>query len=160
MFASTDKRARHTAEIVSEKIKKSIEFFEDLVEMRRPSELWGKPLSDEKAQEIFKLLREHRDNPDWRYSNEENFTDRKTRASRVVNMLLERKEEVGLVVSHGTAIRTIVIYMLLGDDLTAHNYYQFLRFFHLSNTGISLCKYFEDESRWQLIHWNDIAHLG
>lgn len=160
VLASTDKRAHHTAEIVNEKIKKPIEFLDDLAEMRRPNELWGKSSQDEKAQEILELLREHAHDPDWRYSNEENFIDRKTRAARVVDVFLERKEEAVLAVSHGTAIRTFLVYMLLGDDLTSHDYYKFLRFFHLSNTGISLCKYFEDESRWQLVHWNDIAHLG
>ena len=160
VLASADERARQTATIVHEVIQKPIEFRNDLVEMRKPSEMHGRPMLDEKAQEIQKLLIEHNHDPDWHYSDEENFLDRKTRVARVANILLERQEQIFLVVTHATFIRTMLLYMLLGDDLTSQNYYQFLRFFHVFNTGISLCRYLDDESRWQLVHWNDIAHLG
>lgn len=124
VLASTHKRAHQTAEIVNAIIRKPIEFRNDLVEMRKPSEMWGKPTSDEKAQEIQKFLINHDHESDWHYSDEENFFDRKARVSRVVDILLEKREQTILVVSYGTIIRTIVIYMLLGDDLTSHNYYQ------------------------------------
>ncbi len=163
ILASTMPRAKETAEFVHAEAQKPIEFSDLLVEVRAPSEIQGKPHTDEKALELRKSIQIQDHKPTWRYADEENFSDRIERASRVVEMLLMRPEKNIVVVSHGTFLRTLLAYMAFGNGITPSEYIRFLIFFHKFNTGISVCSYEKNdfgESRWKLIHWNDVAHLG
>jgi broad specificity phosphatase PhoE len=163
ILASTMERARQTAEIINENLQKPIIFSKLLIEVRRPSEMWGKPQDTEAARKMYKLLALEDHEPTWRYSDEENFSDRIERACRAIAMFQERPETVIAVVSHGTFIRTVLACMALGASITPAEYAQFVPFFHKANTGISLCDYGEDtygNVRWKLRHWNDIAHLS
>ena len=163
ILASTMSRAKETAETINEVLQRPIEFSDMLIEVINPSEIRGKPHTDEKAWALRKSIRIQDHEPTWRYSDEENFSDRMERAGRVIEMFLARPEKCIAVVSHGTFIRTVLAYMALGKDVSPSTYIKFLIFFHKYNTGISVCNYGVDdfgEERWKLVHWNDIAHLG
>ena len=163
IMASSMPRAKETAQAIHEAIQKPIEFSDLLVEVRRPSEVEGKSIHDEGGIHMRKKFRIEDHEPTWRYSDEENFTDRIERAHKVIDLLLGRPEKNIVVVSHGTFIRTVLAHMALGNSMTPAEYVKFLLFFHKFNTGISVCNYAKDdfgEFRWKLMHWNDIAHLG
>lgn len=163
ILASTMARARQTAEAIHATTGKPVEFSGLLIEVLNPSEIRGKPHVDAHAWEIRKSIRLEDHEPTWRYSDEENFSDRIERAGSVVEILLGRPEKHIVVVSHGTFLRTLLAYMALGKDMTPSEYIKFLIFFHKFNTGISVCNYVKDdfgEFRWMLMHWNDVAHLG
>ncbi len=163
ILASTMARARETAEIIHEKTRIPVEFSDLLIEVKRPSEVRGKPQSDEAAFELYKKLRIENHEPTWRYADEENFSDRVERACKVIKILHERAEKTIIIVSHGTFLRTILACMAFGANITPQELVKFVYFLHKANTGISICKYKRDgygEVRWKLRHWNDIAHLG
>ncbi len=163
ILASAMQRARETAEIVHATTQIPLVFSDLLIEVRRPSVLWGKSQSDEAALEMFKKLRLENHEPSWRHSDEENFSDRVERAQKVIKMLHEYNEHSIAVISHGNIIRTILACMAFGETITPHEYVQFILFLDKKNTGISVCEYRQDgygDVRWKLRHWNDIAHLG
>lgn len=163
ILASTMDRARQTAEAINAVIQKPIEFTDLLVEVRRPSVLHGKPIDDEDAIEIRKQLRLEDHEPTWRFSDEENFSDRMERAGKVIDLIFSRPKKHVALVSHGTFLRTLLSYMALGKDMTPAEHIKFLLFFHKFNTGISVCNWAKDdfgEFRWKLLHWNDVVHLG
>ena len=88
ILASTTPRARETADAIHDAIQKPIEFSNLLVEIRNPSEIRDKLRTDKEARGIKKSIRIEDHEPAWRYSDEENFSDRMERAGCVVEMLL------------------------------------------------------------------------
>jgi broad specificity phosphatase PhoE len=159
IFGSPIKRAHQTAEIIGKQLGKEVVYDNLFIEIRRPSVIRGKGFEDKEASAIWEDVWSHRLDSNYKHSDEENFTDRKARAKRVTEKLLECKEDYILVVAHGGIIRSIVAYMLLGDSMTAEEYFKFIAFMQMSNTGISMVKFPSHEGLWQLHTWNDLAHL-
>ena len=94
----------------------------------------------------------------WRYSDEETFFDIVQRVEQLLEELTQRTEENILCVAHGTIIRYIIMRMILGDEYTPAIYEKIKNTMKKENTGITLCEF--DENGWQLLTWNDYAHLG
>jgi len=128
------------------------------VEVRKPSEIIGQPKKDDFSQKILKKIYEMSlVDPTWHYSDEENFTDLKARGFAALEFLKHQNKENILVVSHENFIVLLFVLMLFGEDCTVEMYYKIKKFVKLSNTGISICTY--DQNQWQLQCWNDTAHL-
>jgi broad specificity phosphatase PhoE len=161
IFASPYERTRQTAEAVQKIIGKEIDFDDTFREIRHsPSSLHGKLLEDEAVKTVRDEIWSKRFDPEFRYADEENFSDRMLRGRSALEKLIVCPEQHILVISHGGIIRTIMAHMMFGNELTPQEYYRVLSFMHMGNTGITVCRYHIEESRWQLINWNDIAHLG
>lgn len=158
LLSSTFARARQTAEIISNEIKKEAEYSSLFVERKRPTELEGKPATDLEVIKITALMRDHTDDINWHHSDEENFFDIKKRAIQAVQYLQSLDKENILVVTHGTIMKTMLCVMMLGEAFESTTYYQILGFLHDHNTGITWCEY--DGSKWKLQTWNDYSHLG
>lgn len=159
IIASPFTRARQTAETISAAVNLPIEFNELFVETLPPSEVIGKSKDDPEVISMHEKFRENMDNPQWRYSDEENFQDRIARAKKAVGYLEGINKNSILVVSHGAFIRYMLATMVLGEELKPSQWHRVIRFFHTTNTGITVCKY-DTEHRWKLYHWNDVAHLN
>jgi broad specificity phosphatase PhoE len=158
IVSSTLRRAKQTTEIINDRVKKETVYDDMFVEIKKPSELWGKEKESGEAKQIMEQIEAHKYEKDWRYSDEENFADRKARAQQIMKFLQERTQEHILVSTHGGLIKTIVALLLFGDEMTPAEYYRFLAFTNLKNTGITVCKQLLDD-RWKLTTWNDLAHL-
>ena len=158
IFSSPLQRAKKTAEIISEKISKSIEIWEELRETRNPTEIIGTPLDNPKAREIKKLIKENYTKGNWKYSDEETFEELKSRANHILVILLSKKEENIVCVSHAGIIKMILALMIFGEKLTPQVYWDFKYHLHSDNTGITVCKYSENHG-WWVTSWNDITHL-
>lgn len=159
MFASPYMRARQTAEIVAKRIKKKIEFSDLIVELNRPSELVGFSYTDPQALLIKEKIKEHLLEPDWHYSDEENFYDFKKRAMKFISLLEKRfSNESVLVVTHGHILR-MMIAVMFDSDITPELFHRFEIFFMTRNTGLTLVEK-KKETPWRLLTWNDHAHLG
>ncbi len=105
------------------------------------------------------MISQYSNDPDWHYSDEENFIEFKKRINEFLNFLSNRSEENILVVTHGGPLRMIILLMMLGRQIVPEIFYQFADFTWPDNTGITLCE--ENETgKYHLITWNDRSHLG
>lgn len=159
IIASPYTRAKQTAEVISAAINLPITFNELFVETRPPSEYISKAKDDPEVLAAQAKFKEHIDDPEWRYSDEENFNDRTARAKAALAFLESIPQTSVLVVSHGSFIRYMLIAMMLGDTLKPADSHIVRNFLLLSNTGITVCEY-SLEKGWKLHHWNDVAHLS
>lgn len=159
IVSSSYVRAKETAEIINKKLKKRIVFTELAGEKRMPKESIGKYAFSDEVAEIKNAMIKNANNPLWRYSDEENFTEFKNRIERFFNYLNSLKEENVLVVSHGGPIRMTVLFMMLDNKINPELYYKFIELFRIKNTGLTMCER-EENGHWNLWVFNDHAHLG
>ena len=162
LIVSTMTRTRQTAEYIAKKTGLEPQFSDLFIEYLPPSELLGTPRHTPEAQAISKVRRENFHDPNWHYSDEENFHDLKARALKALDLLAARPEEKIVVVTHGYFLRIILGVAMFGPDLTSQEALHFIRTAHMENTGISVLGYdsSQDVSPWWLWIWNDHAHLG
>jgi len=159
IIASPFERASHTAEIINKVHDKGIEISQLFVEVVPPKEFNGMRITDPEIQLKRRIMHENANDPDWRFSNEENFHDRKSRARKALSFISEHREQKILVVTHGAFLKVLGAYIIFGDDLKPHEYYKFNQFTSLSNTGISVCNTY-DNGNWKIVSWNDTSHLN
>ena len=87
ILTSPYQRARETAEIINKEIDKKIIVNKLLRETKKPTEIENKPHHASEIKEIRQLLYEHFGDPNWRYSDEENFFDLKKRGTKILKYL-------------------------------------------------------------------------
>ena len=159
IYSSPMVRAKQTAEIISDQLKIPIELWENLKEIRNPSEIWGKPIENEKIIKIRELARKEFLKRNGRYSDEETFDELDKRAKGILeHLLLHHKEQNVLCISHATMIKMIICKAIFGKDLTPEIFLQLREHFWLKNTGIIVCEYTEKWG-WTLVAWNDTSHI-
>ena len=159
IYSSPMIRAIQTAEIISDKLKIQVESWENLKEIRNPSEIWGKSAEDERIFEIKELARKKFLKGDGRYSDEETFEELNKRAKGVLeHLLLRHRAQNVLCVSHATMIKMIICKAIFGESLTPEIFLQLREHLWLKNTGINVCEY-TDKWGWTLVNWNDTSHI-
>jgi len=159
IFSSTHKRTKQTAKIISEFTGAPIEYWEELIELKTPSEIQKRHVWDPKSVEIRDLIRKNFSKKGWRYSDEETYEEIEKRAGIVVEHLLdEHQKENVLCVSHASMIKAIISKMVFGKRLTAQIFSDIRYGFWATNTGISVCEYVKGRG-WGIISWNDSSHL-
>lgn len=158
ILASSCLRTIETAEILNRRIQAPMHFTYLLEELRNPREIEGRPYKDPEAYRIKKLIDDHRFEDDWHYSNEENLADFLARAQLFCALMMQRREENILIVTHGAMLKMILTVMIFGDDANARLYHSFNRSFDIHNTGLSWCEF--RDGRWMVHTWNDYEHLG
>ena len=151
-------RTQQTTEIINQKLNKKVVVSDLPIELRRPTELVGKVISDEKSKEIRKKIDENFHLSEWHYSDEENFYDLKKRVLEFLDYLSALEYENVLVVSHIHFIRIAVLSMMLKEKLTSDIFLAGLSFLNMENSGLTVCEYLKNE--WKLDTWNDISHLA
>ena len=150
-------RTKKTTEIINKVFNKQIEWVDELREIKRPSEFIDNNDKHEKVQKIKKLIKENVTDPNWHYSDEENFFDFKKRATQFLEKMSQREEKHILSVTHGEILRMIISVMLFGENLTVNEFNKLQKFLKTINTGITVCE--KENNRWKLLTWNDHAHL-
>lgn len=159
IYSSSMTRAMQTAEIISNYLKIPVESWENLKEIRNPSEIWGKSVEDKKILKIRELARKEFLKGNGRYSDEETFEDLNKRAKEVLeHLLLHHKEQNVLCISHATMVKMIICKAIFGEGLTPEIFLQLREHLWLKNTGITVCEY-ANKWGWTLVNWNDTAHL-
>ncbi|MDO8510498.1 MAG: histidine phosphatase family protein [bacterium] len=161
IIASTMKRAEETAVIINDVINKPIEFSGLFVERRRPSWHVGRAKDDPEVLEADKRIQENFGVEEFRLSDEENFEDLKERAEKSLKYLAHRKEDKILVVTHGLFLRIVMASIIFEKNLTGREAGEFIRAFHMKNTGITVVINDPEATKtWWIRTWNDHAHLG
>jgi len=159
IYSSPYLRAKQTADIISKELDLPIEYWEDLRELKRPSEIEGLSYSDPKAVEIKNTIKEKQIIPDWRYSDDESFNDLRARAKAVEKHIIDHhKHQNVLCVSHIQIMVMIVMQIVMQDKLTSEAFWQFYYHSRQNNTGITHLEY-TDGFGWSLVTWNDTTHL-
>ena len=100
----------------------------------------------------------HADN--LRYSDEENFTDLKERARKLLNYIAKRPERRIIMVTHGIFLKMVASYILYGEKLTASEHNSLSYFNPMDNAGMAICSYtihWFKKNEWKIIVWNDLS---
>ena len=153
-------RAKQTAKYISEVTGKDIIESQLFRERKRPS------IQENQSKAILELIaidKEIESNweiTDYRYSDEENFTDLRQRAKECFEFLENMTEDNIVVVTHKNFLHCLLWYCLFGFDVTPREAVIVKNNFILSNTGIVWMQYDETEHFWKIVTWNDHSHLG
>lgn len=153
-------RAKQTAKYISEVTGKDIIENQLFRERKRPS------IQENQSKEIPELIaidKEIEDNwggVEWRCSDEENFVDLRQRAKECFEFLENMTEDNIVVVTHKNFLHCLVWYRLFGINVTPKEAKIITDNFIMSNTGIVWMQYDEVKNDWNLVTWNDHAHLG
>ena len=159
IVASDYLRAQQTAEEIGRSVQKNTVFTPLLREQKRPTVIEGKQVNDPDVLRIHEITRNNVKLTDWHFSDEENFTDLKKRATQFIEYVNLLTEENVLAITHGIILRMIISLLVFGKGLTFTEFDRFRDVFSMNNTGITLCEKTKD-GQWKLITWNDHAHLG
>lgn len=159
IYTSTHLRAKLTADIINEELKVPVEYWEDLVEMKTPTEIRGKKIEDEEVEKIKKIIRDKASTGDFRYSDEETPNEMIKRIDKVLKHLeTKHGNQTVLCVSHCTAIKTVVARIIFGDELTPDIFLKVKHHLFAQNTGITICEK-SDKYGWTVNTWNDMSHV-
>jgi broad specificity phosphatase PhoE len=141
ILASPYDRAQETAAIINDTLGKSVESNELLIERKNPSEIIGKDAESEEVKKIMDVVDKSFHDENFRYSDEENFSDLKARARKLLELLAERKENRILCVSHRIFLKMIFSYMEQGEGLDAHEFAVLDYNTKIENTAITITQY-------------------
>ena len=159
IFASPLVRTRQTAEIISKNLNIPIEQWDELSEVKGPSEIAGKPIKDPGVSKIKKIIRDNYTKGNWKYSDEENYEEINQRAKMFLDHLVKYHSDRDIVcVSHATYIKFLIARMLFGKNLTPETAHIFYHHFLIQHTGLTICEY-DKEDGWFIRHLNDASHL-
>ncbi len=164
LFSSPLPRASQTADIISKQFSLPVVTVDILTERKNPSKLIGLHAKDEQVLEVNAIRKkEHETNKDWKYDDEENFSELKSRAQEILKFISSQSHENILIVTHGGILRFLLSVMIFGDKLDYETYHRISKSFYLYNTSISQCKYKPatdtKAERWRIVSWNDQSHL-
>ena len=158
VITSDMERAAETGRCIAERNKLPIVFDPLFQEILRPTIIRGTGRDTPEALEMMRFLAENWTNACVKHSDEENFFDLKKRALTALEHLAERLERTLLVVTHGTFVCMLLCCMMAGEEVSPRLFDHIHHFLVLKNTALSVCEY--ENGKWQLVIWNDHAHLG
>jgi broad specificity phosphatase PhoE len=153
-------RAKQTAEYISQMTGKDIIENSLFRERKRPSIQENRSKNIPELQAIDEKIEKNWENLDWRYLDEENFEDLKQRAQKAFEFIEFREEDNIIIVTHKNFLHCLIWYRLFGSNVTPKEAKIITDNFVMSNTGIVWMQFDEIKKDWNLITWNDHAHLG
>lgn len=160
IIASSYPRARETAAIINKYLKVPVLYSSLLVERKNPSELIGKHTDDPEVKSIVDQMDLAYHEDEYRFSDEENFTDLKKRARACLNLLARQGARETAVVTHHVFLKMLVAYLLYRERLHAADFTK-LAFFNVSdNAGITVCEFhpwklFSPTRGWEVVSYNE-----
>jgi broad specificity phosphatase PhoE len=122
----------------------------------------GTKRDDPRSIEIDKMTEEQFHNPDFKFEDGETFGEMKQRAVNLLTYIDSLPHKNILIVTHGIFMRMVLAYILLGNELTSHQYWNFYERIILANTSITIFKekMYKNQKKLKLAVWGDRAHLG
>jgi broad specificity phosphatase PhoE len=159
LVASPYERTRETAEIIAKELSMKVKYSDLLVERRNPTEIIGHEGTEPEVRKIVDRIDNSFHADDLRYSDEENFTDLKKRAKKLLAYISRRRQKSLIMVTHSIFLKMIASYMLYGKGLTASQYNSLSYFNPIDNAGMVICKYTHHwlkRNEWKILVWNDL----
>src|SRR3989344_712039 len=170
IVASPFPRAIETARTIGERVGLPIEESDLFVERRRPSALIGKKMKDVDVTAILSEIFEGYGKKEHRHSDEENVEDLKQRLLAALSFLEQHSKNRICVVTHGVFLRLFFPVLVAGNDCSGRDIQHALKALVMDNAGITNARFRSPAkhmaplgvtaNNWQLISWNDSAHLG
>ena len=161
IIASPYERTKETAGIIAKELNmRKVEYSDLLKERRNPSEVVGHWGGEPEVRQIIDRIDKSYHADDLRVSDEENFSDLKARAKKLLVFIKRRSEKRIIMVTHGIFLKMIISFMTYGDTLTASQYNTLSYFNPIDNAGMAICSYtphWFKEGEWKLLVWNDLA---
>lgn len=160
IIASSYPRAQETAAIINKYLKVPIIYSPLFVERKNPSELVGKHTDDPEVKRIVDQMDLAYHEDEYRFSDEENFTDLKKRARACLNLLARQGARETAVITHHVFLKMLVAYLLYRERLHAADFTK-LAFFNISdNAGITVCEFhpwklFSKTRGWEVVSYNE-----
>lgn len=161
ILSSPLSRAHQTARIIADQLQKPLEVTPLLTEQKRPAQVEGQRKDIPEVIKIRRQIRENIANPDYRHSDEETFTDFKTRITQLLELILQKGKTVEYIalVTHGMTARMIFAHILYGPKVSPEEFVNLADILSFSKTGLTIFNH-NPELGWKLITWNDHAHLA
>jgi len=155
IVASPNKRAMQTAEHIAKACNTTFEAHDAFAATKFASKMLGKSKSGPEADEYTQILKEmYAKNPNNRYEDAENFNDLITRFQLGFDFLSEQPEDVLLVVTHQSILKSLVVHALLEGNQTIEQHVSTKKTLaELDHNGVTEMAY--NRTRWQLVTWND-----
>lgn len=160
IISSPYERTKETAEIIGKELNLKIKYTDLLKERRNPTKIVGHWGGELEVKQIIDNIDKSYHTDDLRISDEENFTDLKKRAEKLLAFIKKRWEKRIIMVTHKIFLKMVVSYMLYGDSLSASQYNNLSYFNPIENAGMAICSYTSHwfkKDEWKLIIWNDLG---
>lgn len=159
IISSPMTRAKQTAQAIASVTNAPILLDEHFKEIKHPQVIEGLHHLDPKAMAVKNILEQHSEDPNFHHSDEENYFDFISRVSKGLRSLEQWESEQHIVVTtHGHVLRVLFGLIIFGFEFGPHEFDRMIHQITTSNTGITLAE-FTLERGWQLIAYNDHAHL-
>jgi broad specificity phosphatase PhoE len=159
LLTSDYERAKQTAGFISQVSKKELKTEPLLRELGRPIEFLGKSRTSQEYIDFLNAFDENINDPNWHFSDEENFFDINKRVETFFAKL-ENLDGDCVVVSHNRIIVIMILYVIMGKQLTPDIWKIGMKNMSVSNTGITTIAYDEKTKQWKLEMFNDRAHFA
>jgi broad specificity phosphatase PhoE len=159
IIASPYERTKETAAIIAKELNIKVKYSNLLMERRNPSEIIGHSGGELEVKKIIDRIDNSYHADDLRVSDEENFTDLKKRAKKLLNYITWRSQSRIIMVTHKIFLRMVISYMLYGENLTASQYNNLSYFNPIDNAGMAICSYAHHwfkKDEWKILVWNDL----
>ena len=160
IYTSPFERAQQTAARIAEQLHCSVTTVALLAERKNASETIAKRVDDPEVLRIEGLTKYGFHEDTYRFSDEENFHDLKTRARKTLSYLARRPHTRMVVVTHHVFLHTFLSYLLYRDKLSANDLVKLSFFNPADNGGVTLCVYhpwhgqFKDTKGWEVQVYN------
>lgn len=140
-------RANQTAEVIGEALNLEVKRTDIFNEWKRPSELVGRSYEDEEARKIKRVAREHYADPNWHYSDEENFAEIVQRAKQALELLsMDTVDKI--VVTHARLLSVILWLLSTDTSLNPKDYLNRQQELHIGLCDIRFLFY--ENNGWHL----------
>jgi probable phosphoglycerate mutase len=161
LVASPMLRAQQTASFISDTTGLRVETSALFAERKRPTIQVDNLKESPEVQAAEREIIRSSGISGYRFADEENFDDLKERAGEALAYLESHSSQSIVVVSHGVFLRNILARAIYGDEMSGKDCTAILETFIASNTGLTVLTYEEARRKpWQVLSWNDHAHLG
>ena len=161
IYASPFERTKETAEIIAKELNiKKIIYTDLLKERKNPTEIIGHWGGEPDIKRMIDRMDVSYHSDDLRVSDEENFTDLKNRAKKLLTFISQRSQKRIIMVTHKIFLKMVIAYMLHGEKLTASEYNSLSYFNPIDNAGMAICQYrshWFKKNEWRLLVWNDLV---
>ena len=160
IISSTYPRAKETAVIIQAYLNVPVTYSPLFAERRNPSEIIGKSTHSQEVIDIVNQMDLSYHDDEYRFSDEENFTDLKKRARESLALLTQQVATETVIVTHHVFLKMLVAYLLYREKLHAADFTK-LTFFNVSdNAGITVCEFhpwkmFSRTRGWEVISYNE-----
>ena len=95
---------------------------------------------------------------EYRFSDEENFTEMKLRARKCLNLLARQGARETVVVTHHVFLKMLVAYLLYRENLHATDFVKLSFFNYSNNASITICEF----NPWKILSptrgWNVMSY--